>query len=275
MTDDLGALLADRLEPVELALGLPANLLGHLGLLDLRAVLVDDRALVLAELLADRLHLLAQDVLALLLLHARLDVVADAAAHLELGQPLALERDGELEPLAQVDGLEDRDLLLEAEVRRVADRVGEGAGLGDRADERRDAAVVAAHLEDLLDDRAVLALELLDAAVHGLLLVGPLVDLDAQLARTRRCAPRRRSPRWRPDSDTARAPPGRRTRSTTSATVPTLAKSPSWRGTSSTRSSSPTSSGSVTSMLGKTTMSSSGTSRRVLTDSSPRSHLRH
>ena len=47
---------------------------------------------VLAELLADRLHLLAQEVLALLLLGAGLDVVADAPADLHLGQPLALER---------------------------------------------------------------------------------------------------------------------------------------------------------------------------------------
>ena len=68
------------------------------------------------------------------------------------------------------------------EVRRVADRVGECAGIRDRAHERGDAPVVAAHLEDLLDDRAVLALELLHAPVDGLLLVGPLLDLDAQAA---------------------------------------------------------------------------------------------
>src|SRR6478609_1184394 len=43
--------------------------------------------------------------------------------------------------------------------------------------------------------------------------------------------------------------------------VPTFANSPSWRGTSRTRSSSPTRTGSVTSMVGKTTVSSSGTSR--------------
>ena len=46
---------------------------------------------VLAQLLADRLHLLAQEVLALLLLGAGLDVVADALAHLQLGEPLALQ----------------------------------------------------------------------------------------------------------------------------------------------------------------------------------------
>ena len=47
--------------------------------------------------------LLAQEVLALLLLRAGLDVVADAAAHLQLGEPLALEAERELEALDDVD----------------------------------------------------------------------------------------------------------------------------------------------------------------------------
>ena len=88
----LAALLARALEAAELALGLLAHVVGHAGLVDLRAVLVGDRAVVLAELAADRLHLLAQHVLALLLGGALLDVVADAAADLQLGQALALER---------------------------------------------------------------------------------------------------------------------------------------------------------------------------------------
>ena len=143
------------------------------------AVLLDDGRLVLAELLADRVELPAQDVLALLLLDAGLDVLLDAPAHLHQREPLALELERELEALAHVDGLEQLDLLLEGEVGRVAGGVGERAGLGDRADEGGDAAVVAAQLEDLLDDGAVLALELADAAV-GRLLVGPLLDLDEE-----------------------------------------------------------------------------------------------
>ena len=63
--------------------------LRHAGVGDLLAVLVGDRRLVLAELLADRVHLPAQEVLALLLLRAGLDVLADALAHLQLGEPLA------------------------------------------------------------------------------------------------------------------------------------------------------------------------------------------
>src|SRR5207248_11608605 len=71
-------------------------------------------------------------------------------------------------------------LRLEGEVRRVARGVGERAGLGDRAHEGRDPPVVAAQLEDLLDDRAVLALELADANARRLL-VGTLLYLDAEV----------------------------------------------------------------------------------------------
>ena len=92
----LRALVAHPLEPRGLALGLLADLLRHAGLGDLRAVVLGDGRVVLAELLADRLHLLAQDVLALLLGGALLDVVADAAPDLQLGEALALELEGEL-----------------------------------------------------------------------------------------------------------------------------------------------------------------------------------
>ena len=147
----------------------------------LRSVLVDDRGVVLAELLADRLHLLAQEVLALLGVGALLDVVADALADLELGQPRALQLERQLEPLGDVDGLEQPLLVGEAEVGAVAGGVGERARLGDRAQERRHAAVVAAQLEDLLDHGAVLALELADP-VAGVGRVGKLLDLDHERA---------------------------------------------------------------------------------------------
>ena len=149
------------------------------GLVDLRPVLVDDRGLVLAELLADRVHLLAEEELPLLLLHPRVDVLADALADLHQREPLALEGERELEPLGDVDRLEQLHLLLEGEVGAVAGRVGERARLGDRADERLDAPVVAAQLEDLVDDGAVLDLELADH-VAGRGHVGVLLDLDQQ-----------------------------------------------------------------------------------------------
>ena len=154
---------------------------GISGLLDLRAVLIDDRPLVVAELLADRIHLLAQEVLALLLLGALLDVLADALADLQLGEALALQPDGQLEALGHVERAQQLDLLLVGQAGGVAGGVGQRARLLDRAQECGDASVVATQLEDLLDGRAVLALELARAAVLGHL-VGALVDLDPQLA---------------------------------------------------------------------------------------------
>ena len=73
------------------------------------------------------------------------------------------------------------DLLLEVDVGRVADRVGERARLDDRAQELRHALVGAAQLEDLGDDRAVLALGGAGAPVDGDV-VRMLGDLDPQLA---------------------------------------------------------------------------------------------
>ena len=177
----LAARVAHRLEAPQLALGLRPDVLGHAGFVDLRAVLVDDRALVLAELLADRVHLLAEEPLALLLLRALLDVVADAGPNLQLGEPLPLELQCELQALDDVDRLEQLDALREADVGRVGAGVGERAGLGDRAQELADAIVGAAQVEDLLHDGAVLALEL--ARLHGRrVLVGTLLHLGAKPA---------------------------------------------------------------------------------------------
>ena len=176
----LARLLAHPLKAPELLQRLLVDLLGHRGGLDLGAVLLRDRALVLAELLADRLHLLAQEVLALLVLRPLLHVLADALAHLQLGQALALQLDGQLQALGHVERAQQLDLLLVGQVGGVAGRVGQRPGLGDRAQERGDAAVVAAQLEDLLDDRAVLALEVAGLAVYRRL-IGALVHLDAQL----------------------------------------------------------------------------------------------
>jgi hypothetical protein len=177
----LGRALAHPLEARELLLGLLSDGLGHAGLFDLGAVLLDDRRVVLAELLPDRVHLLAQEVLALLLLHARVDVLADALPDLHRREPLPLQRERQLQPLGDVHGLEQLHLLREAQVRRVPRRVGERSRLADRADERLDAAVVAAQLEDLLDDGSVLGLELADPLV-GPDAVAALLDLDEQPA---------------------------------------------------------------------------------------------
>ena len=63
----------------------------------------------------------------------------------------------ELQPLDDVDRLEQLERCVERHVGRVGARVGERARLADRAEELADAVVVLAQLEDLLDDGAVLA----------------------------------------------------------------------------------------------------------------------
>ena len=115
----------------------------------------------------------------MLLLRPRLHLVADALAHAQLRQPVLLEPEGEGQPLDHVQGLEQLQLLVEVQVRGVAGRVGQGAGMGDGADEGADPAIVAAELEDLLHHRPVLALELAGLARCGGL-VRTLLDLHAQ-----------------------------------------------------------------------------------------------
>ena len=141
----------------------------------------DDGAVALAKLLADGVHLLAQEVLALLLLRAVFDVVADALADLQLGEPIPLELQRQRQPLDDVERFEELDLLGEVQVGRIAGGIGQRAGVGDRPHERADPAVVAAQLENLVDDRAVFALELAGEAGRRRL-VGTRLDVDAQHA---------------------------------------------------------------------------------------------
>ena len=180
----LGALRAG-LEAIEFARRLLPGLVAQLRLVDLGAIageLVALLALELAEFLADRIELAAQQELALRLLHALVDVLADALAHGDLGQHVAQPRGHLGEALGDVDRLEQLELALVGEVGREARSVGERAGLIDLA-EHRDDTTVAARLEDLLDDAAVLAGQLLRCLVG--LGVGPLGDLDAQGAASR------------------------------------------------------------------------------------------
>ena len=163
----LAGLLAGALQAGELALGLLAHVVGHAGLGDLRAVVVAPGTVTvgLAQLLADRLQLATQHVLALGLGRAGLHVLAQRLAHLQLGEPLALQANGQLQALAHVERPEQGDLLVVGNLGRPAGGVGQCAGLVDAAQERGGAALVAAQLEDFLDHGAVGAFQLADAAV--------------------------------------------------------------------------------------------------------------
>ena len=149
-----------HLELVELGGGLLARLLGHAGLGDLLLELGDlVTALVhLAEFLLNGLHLLIQVVLALALLHLRLDAAADALLDLQHVH-LALDGDQDvLEALADVEDLQN--LLLLGELQRHVRRhgVGEAPGLldaGERGEHLGRHLLVELHvLLELGDDRA-------------------------------------------------------------------------------------------------------------------------
>ena len=132
---DLGRGGGDPAHPVDLLERPRLDLLGHARALDLLAELVDLGLLrvVLAELALDGLQLLAEDVLALGLVHLGLDLGLDAALQLEDLDLAGEERRHELEALDDVERLEQLLALLGGHVRAVRDHVGEQARLGDVA----------------------------------------------------------------------------------------------------------------------------------------------
>ena len=114
------------------------GLLGEVRLLDLRAELRDLGLLLvaLAELLLDRLQLLAEEVLALGVLHLRLDLRLDLRAELEHLE-LAVEDDRQLaQARLDVGLLEELLLLVRLQAHRRRDEVGERARVAPRSRRR-------------------------------------------------------------------------------------------------------------------------------------------
>ena len=226
----------------------------------LRAVLVGDRALVLAQLLADRVHLLAQEVLALLALGAltarrrgsaggpgaRPAARAEARARARAARSRRASRAGR--PCRAGSGRASSPEVSASGPGSVIER--RKARMRSSAPRRsRISSTTARYSRSSVARRARRRAR----RPRG------TVDLDAQRARRVGVRRRRAMPRATPwTASTAVPPPGMRMRSTTSATVPTPANSPSVRGTSRTRSSSPASTASVAVMPGKTIESSSG-----------------
>ena len=140
-------------------------------------------AVVLAELFLDRLELLAEDVLALVLAHLLFDLGVDALAHLE-DLELAREQAQHLaDALLDVDRLEQLRLLLDGRVEVRGDEIGERAGRLDRVDERARLARQLRHqLDDLLGDVAQAHRERLGLDVVDAGLVEPL-DLRLEVRR--------------------------------------------------------------------------------------------
>ena len=254
----LARLLAHALEPAELLRGLLAHVVGHAGLGDLRAVLLRRRSRSPRPARAGSTPSACAG-----------STRAAASSAPDWTSSRILRRScssvsrsrwilhGELEALGDVERLEHLHLLLEGDVGRVADRVGQRAGLDDRAQERRRRARRRRAARGSPRRRRGTRARRRACGRRRGCRRGARSPRRAG-GRGSRCGRRRRRRGRRRRADTARPPPGRRTWSVTSAIVPTFANSPSWRGTSRTRSSSPASTGSVTSIVGKTTVSSRG-----------------
>jgi hypothetical protein len=131
----LRVLLRAALELVDLLEGGLQNVLGQVGGLDAGAVVVRALRLALAQLLADRRELLAQQELPLLLLHALADVLADLLADLLLGDVLLRPAEQQLEPLLDVGLRQQLRLLDVVEVGRPAGEIGERTGVRRLLDE--------------------------------------------------------------------------------------------------------------------------------------------
>ena len=159
-------------QPVELAERLLLHRLGHARGLDLLPDLLDllGVLVVLAQLLADGLHLLAKQVLALALADLGLHLGLDLRAQLEDLELLDEHAVQLLHPLADVEGAEhalaDRG-LDGGEARR--DEVGQLAGVGDVAGQRLE--VVGQERrqgDDLLEVALDVALQGVDGEAVGL-----------------------------------------------------------------------------------------------------------
>ena len=167
----LGALLVGALQLVELTFDRGAHVVGQRGRVDAGTQVVTAVCAVaqLAELLADRVHLATQQELTLGLLHALLDVGADALAQRQVAEGLPRPLQDDAETLLDVDRLEHPGLLLEVQVGRVARRVRERTRLGHVV-EYPDQPGGAALGEDVLHHGAVLTSQLVDGTALCVLL---------------------------------------------------------------------------------------------------------
>ncbi len=174
----LGRLRAGALEAVDLLGDEVVGRLRDVERVEPGAVLADDVAVVLAQLLADRGQLLAQQVLALLAVDALGDVVADRLGDLQLGEVLAGPRQDELDAVGHRDRGQHLAPAVLVEVGPRDDPVGERARLRRRAEQLGQPAR-AAQLGDRLEHDAQLAAEGLDAGRRP----GVADDLDVGVGR--------------------------------------------------------------------------------------------
>lgn len=134
----LGRLVGGPLQLVDLLERGLADVLRQVGGLHAGAVVVGLLAVLLAvqlaQLLADGFQLTPQQELALLLVDAFLDVLGDGLGDVLLGEVVAQLLGGELQTGHRVGGLQQLDLLVGGQERRVAGVVGERRDVVDGLD---------------------------------------------------------------------------------------------------------------------------------------------
>ena len=101
-----GALVAGPLELADFAQRRLANVVGQMGLFDSGAVVLGAVRLILAELLADGVELLAKQELALALLHALPNVVGNLVVDFGFGDVVLRPLDQRAQPGGDIRGLQ-------------------------------------------------------------------------------------------------------------------------------------------------------------------------
>ena len=121
----LRGLFAHPLEPIEFLGDRRLHAVGRVEVVELGAEFADDVVCTLAELLADRVELLAQEPLALLLVDALAHVVTDRLRHLEFGQMVPGPRVDGVDAVGQVHGAQHDEAIGVGELRPRGHRVSE------------------------------------------------------------------------------------------------------------------------------------------------------
>ena len=182
----LGGLRRQRLQALELAIDLAADVLGQRDGVELLAQLVGlgGGLVELAQLAADRLELLAQDELALALVDLRLDLVLDLRADRDDLELAREDVDQAAQAQGDVDLLEQPLLLLALQAQRAGDEVAERARVVDVGDRELQ---LLGEVRIALDDRGERLLDVahqrLELGRLGGNLVGQLGDLGHEVGR--------------------------------------------------------------------------------------------
>ena len=151
---DLGALAAHALEPAQLAVDDLLRVLGKTCLLEALLQAGELVGLAVTELLLDGAHVLAENVLALVLSELLLDLALDLGADLGLRLALADALHEEPDAGRHVGLAEELHLLLDGEVEERGELVGELTGVRRLDLELAErAARLADDLDDLLRER--------------------------------------------------------------------------------------------------------------------------